>query len=95
MPSSADLFSDRSDLGVRKDIRRRKETETMSDDGWHRQKVEIVLKKDSDLYRRIEKYAAHRGVPIEAVVDSLISVGSYNAMETNLNGLEKLTTRKR
>lgn len=67
----------------------------MSDDGWHRQRVEIVLRKDSDLYRRIEKYAVQRGVPIEAVVDTLITVGSHEIMDAKLAGLEKLTTRKR
>lgn len=58
-------------------------------DEYHTQTVRIGLKKDSDLYRRIEKYAEREGATVAAVVDTLITLGSHRSMREVLNRLEK------
>lgn len=47
---------------------------------WHEQKVEIVLRKDDELYRRIEEYARRKGKSVEVVIDTLVSLGSYKLL---------------
>lgn len=61
----------------------------MTTTNYHQQSVTIVLNRDSDLYRRIETYAVANGATIEAVVDSLVSMGAYSAMANVLDKLEK------
>ena len=55
---------------------------------WHIQTVRIGLKKDSDLYRRIVAYAEKEGATVEAVVDTLVTMGSHRAMRNVLDKLE-------
>ena len=56
---------------------------------YHTQTVKIGLKKDSTLYRRIVKYAESEGATVEAVVDTLITLGSHRSMREVLDKLEK------
>lgn len=56
---------------------------------YHIQTVKIGLKRSSDLYKRIERYAEREGATVEAVVDTLISLGSHRAMRQVLERLEQ------
>ena len=56
----------------------------MSED-YHHQKIDIVIPKRSVLYRRITARAKADGVPVEAVVDMLMSVGSNQLMKDRLD----------
>lgn len=60
---------------------------------YHIQTVKVGLKKDSDLFRRIEKYAQKEGASVAAVVDTLISLGSHRAMRQVLDRLEQENPR--
>lgn len=55
---------------------------------YHTQTVKIGLKKDSALYRRIVKYAERAGVPVEAVIDTLVTLGCKKTMGEVLDELE-------
>ena len=61
----------------------------MSD--WYRQKVEIVIRRDDALYRRIVDYAEKHNTTVEAVVDTLISLGAYHTMKDRIEFLERHT----
>lgn len=61
----------------------------MSD--WYHQKVEIVIRRDDELYRRIEAYAKAHDTTIAAVVDTLISLGAYHTMKDRIEFLERHT----
>ena len=55
---------------------------------YHHQTVDIVIPKRSQLYRRIAARAKADGVPIEAVVDMLLSVGATQLMRERLDILD-------
>ena len=55
---------------------------------YHHQKIDIVIPKKSALYRRITARAKADGVPVEAVVDMLMSVGANQLMRDRLDVLE-------
>ena len=56
---------------------------------WHRQRVEILIDQDTNLYRRIAAVAARDDVTVESVVDMLITVGSNEIIGKRLSVLEK------
>lgn len=58
---------------------------------WYHQKVEIVIRKDDELYRRVEEYARTHDMTVAAVVDTLISLGAYHTMKDRLEFLERYT----
>lgn len=43
------------------------------EDRYHRQNVEIILDRDGEVYKEVEAMAAAEGVPVEALIDSLVS----------------------
>ena len=55
---------------------------------YHRQKVEIVINKDDDLYKRIVKVAEREGTTVEVVVDTLMMLGSHPIMRDKLKLIE-------
>ena len=56
---------------------------------YHRQRVEILIEQESELYRRIARVAARDGVTVESVVDMLVTVGSHEIIGKRLSVLEK------
>jgi hypothetical protein len=58
---------------------------------WYHQKVEIVIRQDDDLYRRIEKYAQDHDTTVAAVIDTLISLGAYHTLKDRIEFLERHT----
>ena len=56
---------------------------------YHRQRVEILIERESELYRRIARVAARDGVSVESVVDMLITVGTNEIIGKRLSVLEK------
>lgn len=58
-------------------------------DEYHTQTVKIGLKKNSALYKRIERYAEREGASVAAVVDTLITLGSHRSMREVLDKLEQ------
>ena len=56
---------------------------------WHRQRVEILIERESELYRRIARVAARDGVTVESVVDMLVTVGTNEIIGKRLSVLEK------
>ena len=65
----------------------------MSDE-YHHQQIDIVIPKKSVLYRRIKARAKADGVPVEAVVDMLMSVGANQLMKDRLDMLEGKKKKK-
>ena len=61
---------------------------------YHHQTVDIVIPKRSALYRRITARAKADGVPVEAVVDMLMSVGANQLMRDRLDELEGKKKKK-
>ena len=53
---------------------------------YHRQRVEILVDRDTDLYRRLTRVAARDGVTVESVVDMLVTVGTTELLENGLRG---------
>ena len=56
---------------------------------YHRQRVEILIERESELYRRIARVAARDGVSVESVVDMLVTVGTNEIIGKRLSVLEK------
>ena len=56
---------------------------------YHRQRVEILIERESALYRRIARVAARDGVTVESVVDMLVTVGAHEIIGKRLSVLEK------
>lgn len=56
---------------------------------YHRQRVEILIDRESELYRRIAAVAARDGVSVESVVDMLVTAGIWGDLERKLPLLEK------
>lgn len=56
---------------------------------YHRQKVEILLDRNSPVYRRIAAKAASEGVAVEVMVEMLLNLGVARGLEKQLDRLEK------
>ena len=56
---------------------------------YHEQSVKILLNKDSELYRRIDRLARHKGVPIEVIVDALMTLGDTEVLLSKIEFLEQ------
>lgn len=63
--------------------------------GYHRQNVEILIDKDSELYKKLEIRAAADGVTVESVVDMLLTLGSNVLLEQRLAAMERLEKARR
>ena len=51
--------------------------------------MKILLNKDSELYRRIDRLARHKGVPIEVIVDALMTLGDTEVLLSKIEFLEQ------
>ena len=51
---------------------------------YHRQNVEIILNREGEAYKAIESRAAEKGVPVETMVDSLVSLFIERHIKENL-----------
>lgn len=61
---------------------------------YHRQRVEILIDKDSGLYERIAERAARDGVTVESVVEMLMLLGSHLELEKKLDMMERMERKK-
>lgn len=61
---------------------------------YHHQKIDIVIPKRSQLYRRIVARAKADGVTVDAVVDMLMSVGANQLMRDRLDIMEGKKKKK-
>lgn len=61
---------------------------------YHRQKIEILIDKDSDLYAKLEERAARDGVTVASVVDMLLTLGSHGMLERRLEQMDRMEREK-
>lgn len=54
------------------------------DDRYHRQNVEIILNREGEAYKEIAARAEAKGVPVETMVDSLVSLFIERHVKENL-----------
>lgn len=66
------------------------EVEKLLNKRYHSQYVEIVIDKDSKLYRKIQRKAIRDEVNIENVVDMLLTLASDELLEQQLDRMEKV-----
>ena len=57
---------------------------------YHVQTVKVALKKDSPLFRRIQKYALKEGVGVEAVIDAAMSLSGDKGISDGLDHIKRL-----
>lgn len=62
---------------------------------YHRQSVEILIDRDSELYGKLEDRARRDGVTVESVVDMLLTLGSYGILERRLDAMERMEKEKK
>ena len=55
------------------------------EDRYHRQNVEIILARESEAYKKAVARAEEKGVPVEAVVDSLVTLFVERHIKENLH----------
>ena len=63
-------------------------------DRYHRQNVEIILNREGEAYKAIESRAAEKGVPVETMVDSLVSLFIERNIQENLRFHEMMEAKK-
>ena len=54
------------------------------DDRYHRQEVKILLDREGEAYKEIVARAEAKGVPVETMVDSLVSLFIERHIKENL-----------
>ena len=57
---------------------------------YHRQKIEILIDRSSDLYKKLVDRAKRDGVTVESVVDMLLTLGSQGMLERRLEQMDRL-----
>ena len=62
---------------------------------YHKQTVEIIINRESELYRKICERARRDGISVEAVVDMLMTLGSHLELEKKLKMLDRMEGRKK
>lgn len=65
------------------------------EDRYHRQKVEIVLNREGEAYKAIEARAKAKGVPVDALVDSLVSLFIERHIKENLRFHEMMEAKNK
>ena len=65
------------------------------EDRYHRQKVEIILNREGEAYKAIEARANAKGVPLDALVDSLVSLFIERHIKENLRFHEMMEAKNR
>ena len=64
------------------------------DMNYHRQTVEVLINKDSALYKRIADRAAKDGVSVEDVINMALLLRADMAIDTRLDELDLMEGRK-
>ena len=54
------------------------------EDRYHRQNVEIILNREGEIYKKLVARAEAKGVPVETMVDSLVSLFIERHIKENL-----------
>lgn len=62
---------------------------------YHSQKVEILINKDSDLYKRIADRAVKDGVNVEDVINMALLLRVDMAINTRLDELDLMEARRK
>lgn len=60
---------------------------------YYRQQIDVVLEKDSDLYRRIAALAETQGHSFEAEVESVVEASLWHHMTRNVECIESYLHR--
>ena len=63
------------------------------EDRYHRQKVEIILNRDGEAYKELVARAETKGVPVESMVDSLVSLFIERHIKENLRFHEMMEAK--
>jgi hypothetical protein len=63
------------------------------DDRYHRQNVEIILNREGEAYKEIVARAEAKGVPVESMVDSLVSLFIERHIKENLRFHEMMEAK--
>ena len=63
------------------------------EDRYHRQNVEIILNREGEAYKEIVARAENRGVPVETMVDSLVSLFIERHIKENLRFHEMMEAK--
>lgn len=61
---------------------------------FYHQSIDLVLKRDSDLFRRIEKLAKAEGCSFDKMVESVVEVGLSHHIKDNLQFREDCAQRR-
>lgn len=67
----------------------------MKEKGYHRQKIEILIDRDSELYGKLVARAKRDGVSVESVVDMLLTIGSNPLLEKRLDAMERMEKERK
>ena len=57
---------------------------------YHRQKIEILIDRSSDLYKKLVDRAKRDGVTVDSVVDMLLTLGSHGMLERRLEQMDRM-----
>ena len=63
------------------------------EDRYHRQNVEIILNREGEAYKNLVARAEAKGVPVETMVDSLVSLFIERHIKENLRFHEIMETK--
>ena len=64
-------------------------------DKYHRQNVEIILNREGEAYKEIVARAEAKGVPVETMVDSLVSLFIERHIKENLRFHEMMEAKNK
>ena len=64
-------------------------------DRYHRQNVEIILNREGEAYKEIVARAEAKGVPVESMVDSLVSLFIERHIKENLRFHEMMEAKSK
>lgn len=57
---------------------------------YHRQKIEILIDTETELYEKLVARAARDNVTVESVVDMLLTLGSHGLLEKRLDAMDRM-----
>ena len=63
------------------------------EDRYHRQNVEIILNREGEAYKKLAARAEAKGVPVETMVDSLVSLFIERHIKENLRFHEMMEAK--
>ena len=63
------------------------------EDRYHRQNVEIILNREGEAYKELVARAEAKGVPVESMGDSLVSLFIERHIKENLRFHEMMETK--